>query len=99
MRGRVFALAAALGMAVCALSPEAALANSSKVKIWAPTNKADVGRHLDAVDDGLAAPMIVMQQAVVTVVYPSRRDREIRRLFGHRYLGFVKEYSGPRYPF
>lgn len=28
-----------------------------------------------------------------------RRRRYIRRSLGHRYLGFVKVYSGPRYPF
>jgi hypothetical protein len=28
-----------------------------------------------------------------------RRRAIVRRAFGHRYLGFKKVYSGPRYPF
>ncbi len=51
-------------------------------------------------------PIVKDRGPEVTVIVIDRsffhrreRKRAIRRAFGHRYLGFTKMYSGPRYPF
>ena len=60
----------------------------------------------DAPDD--PAPAVAAHEHAVQVrffmptrafILRERRREAIRRAFGHRYLGFKKVYSGPRYPF
>jgi len=53
-------------------------------------------------DDQLVEPapaVVVTNNIIVVVASPNRRLEQLRRAFGHRYLGFIKVYSGPRYPF
>jgi hypothetical protein len=51
-------------------------------------------------EEAEAAPAIVnSNQVIVVIASPDRRLITLRRAFGHRYLGFKKVYSGPRYPF
>ncbi|HYN00201.1 MAG TPA: hypothetical protein VET25_10675 [Aestuariivirgaceae bacterium] len=53
-------------------------------------------------DDKLIEPapaVVVTNNIIVVVASPDRRLEQLRRAFGHRYLGFIKVYSGPRYPF
>jgi hypothetical protein len=53
-------------------------------------------------DDELVEPapaVVVSNNIVVVVASPNHRLMRLRRAFGHRYLGFIKVYSGPRYPF
>jgi hypothetical protein len=50
-------------------------------------------------DDELAddRPVVISNRVIVVIAPPNRRLERLRRVFGHRYPGFIKLYSGPRY--
>ncbi|HEY7748007.1 MAG TPA: hypothetical protein VH933_04965 [Aestuariivirgaceae bacterium] len=55
---------------------------------------------VDREDFGAEPPAVNVTNFITVIVYPrNSRLEQLRRAFGHRYLGFKKVYSGPRYPF
>lgn len=77
-------------------------ASASGVNIIYPP-KLEVTREEPAEIPAVAAHQ---HPVVVKVIIPARHFRRynyrrklIHRALGHRYLGFTKVYSGPRYPF
>lgn len=58
--------------------------------VAAPPVKVTVNVHLDA---------LALDWRYHRAVAWGHRKYRIHRVFGHRYTGFVRMYSGPRYPF
>ena len=97
-----WALAASLALTA---STAAAASNASGVNIIYPPR---LPGGFDDPGDLPPPPQVAAHEHAVVVRFflPSRefiaRERRraiVRRAFGHRYLGFKKVYSGPRYPF
>lgn len=69
--------------------------------IYPPKLAADFDRPADKIkaDDHIHKSEVKTTIQIRLIDRSGRRREAIRRAFGHRYLGFVKVYSGPRYPF
>jgi hypothetical protein len=93
----ILTLAAALAVFSLTASADAA---SPKVRIWQPTAAPDVPARLDApYDRESAGPVEVNVKVVLLLPAYDYRAEAYERALGQRYLGFYRQYSGPRYPF
>ena len=95
-------LGLAAAAAVIALPLSVAPLNAGGVIIFYPPKLASnfdrPGDNTKAADHSHKTDVKVAVQ-VRLVERRDRRRRYIQRSLGHRYLGFVKVYSGPRYPY
>jgi hypothetical protein len=74
---------------------------------WATTTAFNIFQPTPTqppVDSAGESRSIVLNKTIVYNIRINRRVHETRaerinRVFGHRYPGFVKQYSGPKYPF
>lgn len=97
---RLCRLSCAIALAAVSVSVAAMPSHAEGVNIIYPPKLASAfDRPADK--QIVSGPKSVVNVAVtVNAVHRHDYRREaIRRAFGHRYLGFIKMYSGPRYPF
>lgn len=70
---------------------------NGKVKIYSRTISAAPTISETDVSESKNTTTIVIRERFYYPFY-TRKER-LARAFGHRYPGFVKQYSGPKYPF
>ena len=93
----VFGVFVATGGQIASSQAGTVKAANGKVRVYTPT--ISTAPSIDESD----APSV---EKTKTIVIRERyyhpfytRSERLARAFGHRYPGFIKQYSGPKYPF
>ena len=85
-------------LAAC-LTATPALANGADVNIVTPPQQEQYVPEQQPAERRAASPVIVNVQVAVAVRPANSRYRRVDRQLFRRWTGFIRQYSGRRYPF